>query len=186
MQDAKIEIRNIGSISVASAAKEKKGNILKEKYYSGRLVFMLILTSCIVITFSSIITKTRHDRLRMAMTKTRLGEIVAQLEKDSSFLNREQFALKSDSVRIEKEAREQLGYINPDEIIYERYNFHIKSVSPKEPSQTTIQNHWERCRSFIFDGLFPWQVPALIILFSAAYYVISYHYEYRKLHRPNC
>lgn len=183
MQDAKIGASSIASNSVFPTLKGKKETISKEYNYFGKLILMIFATSCVVIVFSWIITKTRHDRLRMLNTKNILEKQVAALENENFVLEREQSTLKDDPIRIEKEAREQLGYIEPEEIIYERYNYRVKSTVRKEPATVAHQNHW---KTFVFDGPFPWQVPALIILFASAYYVISYHYEYKKLHRPHC
>lgn len=119
----------------------------------------------------------------MLETKKVLDKHVAQLEAVNSGLEKEYSALKSDPVRIEKEAREILGYIGIDEVFYEKYNFRIRSTSKKEPVEIVPQNKW---KTFLFDGPFPWQFPALIILIAAAYYLISYHYEYRKLRQSNC
>ena len=154
----------------------------RNKYF-GKLVFMVFITSCVVILFSSVITKVRQDRLRMLESKTMLEKQVAQLAAENSILDREYSALKSDPVRIEQEARNRFGYIAPDEVTYSKYNFHIKSTTKKEPSKAVSQSRW---KAFLFEGAFPWQFPALIVLFASAYYLISYHCEYRKLHQSNC
>ena len=119
----------------------------------------------------------------MLESKTMLEKQAAQLEAENSILDREYSAFKSDPVRIEQEARNQFGYIAPDEVTYSKYNFHIKSTAKKEPTKVVSQNRW---KAFLFEGPFPWQFPALIVLIAAAYYLISYHCEYRKLHQSNC
>ena len=163
MQDAKIAVK-------------------KNKFF-GKFVLMVFVTSCVVILFSSIITKVRQERFHMLESKTMLEKQAAQLEAENSILDREYSALKSDPVRIEQEARNQFGYIAPDEVNYPRYNFHIKSIVKKEPAKAVAQNRW---KAFLFEGAFPWQFPTLIVLIAAAYYLISYHCEYRKLHQSNC
>jgi cell division protein FtsB len=151
--------------------------------YFAKFILMVFVTSCIVILFSSIISKTRQERIRILEAKKMLEKQAARLEEENSMLENEYSALKNDPVRIEKEARELLGYVGIDEVFYEKYNFRIKSVSKKEPAKIISQNPW---KTFLFDGPFPWQFPALIILIASAYYLISYHYEYRKLRQSNC
>ena len=157
--------------------------VVKKNKFFGKFVLMVFVTSCVVILFSSIITKVRQERFRMQESKTMLEKQAAQLEAENSILDREYSALKSDPVRIEQEARNQLGYIVPDEVTYSKYNFHIKSTRKKEPAKVVSQNRW---KAFLFECPFPWQFPALIVLIAAAYYLISYHCEYRKLHQSNC
>ena len=163
MQDAKIAVK-------------------KNKFF-GKFVLMVFVTSCVVILFSSIITKVRQERFHMQESKTMLEKQASQLEVENSMLDREYSALKSDPVRIEQEARNQFGYISPDEVTYSKYNFHIKSITKKEPAKVVSQNRW---KAFLFECPFPWQFPALIVLIASAYYLISYHCEYRKLHQSNC
>jgi cell division protein FtsB len=163
MQDAKIAVK-------------------KNKFF-GKFVLMVVVTSCVVILFSSIINKVRQERFRMLESKTTLEKQAAQLEAENSILNKEYSALKSDPVRIEQEARNQFGYIAPDEVTYSKYNFHIKGTTKKEPAKAVSHNRW---KEFLFEGPFPWQFPVLIVLIAAAYYLISYHCEYRKLHQSNC
>jgi len=156
---------------------------VKKKKYFGKFVLMVFVTSCVVILFSSIITKVRQERFHMQESKTMLEKQAARLEGENSILDREYSALKSDPVRIEQEARNQFGYISPDEVTYSKYNFHIKSTTKKEPAKVVSQNRW---KAFLFECPFPWQFPALIVLVASAYYLISYHCEYRKLHQSNC
>ena len=157
--------------------------VVKKNKYFGKYVLIVFVTSCVVILFSSIITKVRQERFHMQESKTMLEKQAARLEGENSILDREYSALKSDPVRIEQEARNQFGYISPDEVTYSKYNFHIKSTTKKEPAKVVSQNRW---KAFLFECPFPWQFPALIVLIAAAYYLISYHCEYRKLHQSNC
>jgi len=117
----------------------------------------------------------------MMETKKILEKQVVQLKLQNNRLENEYSSLQKDPSRIEKEAREQLGYLSPGEITYDKYNFHIKSVARKKPDASPAMNRW---KSFLFDGPFPWQFPTLIILITAAYYLITYHYEYRRLYKP--
>lgn len=161
----------------------KNSSPLKEKKYFGKFVLMVFVTSCVVILFSAIISKTRQERISMLESRKILEKQSARLEAENSRLAHEYDALKNDPVRIEKEARNRFGYMGTEEVAYPRYDFRIKSATPKETADATPQNHW---KSFLFDGAFPWQLPALIILISSAYYLVSYHYEYRKLRQPGC
>lgn len=159
-----------------------EGYSMRNKYF-GKFVLMVFITSCVVILFSSIISKTRQERISMLETKKSLENHASRLEAENFKLGNEYSALKNDPVRIEKEARELLGYTGTDEVFYKKYNFRIKSIAKKEPVKTVSQNRW---KIFLFDGLFPWQFPATIILVATAYYLISYHHEYRKLRQSNC
>ncbi len=159
-----------------------EGYSVRKKYF-GKFVLMVFITSCVVILFSSIITKTRQERIRMLETKKILDNHASRLETENFRLGNEYAALKNDPVRIEKEARELLGYTGADEVFYKKYNFRIKSIAKNEPVKIASRNRW---KIFLFDGLFPWQFPATIILIAAAYYLISYHHEYRKLRQSNC
>ncbi|MCF6159333.1 MAG: septum formation initiator family protein [wastewater metagenome] len=158
-----------------------KGNLQKNAYF-GKFIFMVGITSCIIIFFSSFINKTRQERFHMMEMKKTLEKQVEYFHADNTILKKEYTALKHDPVRIEKEAREQLGFTNPDEIVYPKYNFRIKRMAKAEPAHETSRNGW---KGFLFEGPLPWQFPAFIILITAAFYLISYHYEYRKLHRSN-
>jgi len=155
---------------------------VKDNYFI-KTALMIFIASCVVIMFSSIITKNRQDRLTMLYEKNKLEKQIEMFETENSQLEREYLALKNDPTTIEREAREQLGYIASGETIYQKYNFKIKSVVKQEPLEETPQNRW---KTFLFEGPFPWQFPTLIILFASAYFLISYYYEYRKLHRSNC
>lgn len=151
--------------------------------YFGKFILMVFLTACVVILFSSMISSTRQEKFRMAGTKALLEKQTARLQAETNRLEDEFMALKGDSGRVEKEARERFGYLGADEIIYPRYDFRVKNMVKREPVAVSFKNRW---KTFLFDGPFPWQFPALIILISSAYYLISYHYEYRKLHQSGC
>lgn len=161
---------------------EKDGCADRNPYFS-KFVWMVFITACVVILFSWIISKTRQERIRMLEAKKVLEKQATRLEAENLRLENEYLALKKDPVRIEKEARELLGFTGTDEIIYKKYNFRIKSTAPIEPEKIVSRNRW---KAFLFDGVFPWQFPAVVILIAVAYYSISYHYEYRKLHKSNC
>ncbi len=153
-----------------------------KKGYFGKFVLFVFVTSCAVILFTSIISRVRQDRFHLMESKRQLEKQAARLEEENSRLEKEYSGLQDDPIRIEKEARERLGFAKPDEVFYKKYNFHIKNVTSKEPTKTVSQNRW---KAFLFEGPFPWQFPAFIILIASAYYLISYHYEYRKLHQSD-
>ncbi|OQY99536.1 MAG: hypothetical protein B6D35_08995 [Candidatus Brocadia sp. UTAMX2] len=162
---------------------EEKSRYADGNPYFRKFVLIVFMTASIVIFFSWVISKTRQERIRMLETKTALEEQAARLEAENSRLENEYAALKKDPLRIEKEARELLGYTGDGEIVYEKYRFRIKSAAEKEPEVIASRNRW---KVFLFDGAFPWQLPAFIILVATAYYLLSYHYEYRKLRKSNC
>lgn len=190
MQNSKIIIKNNKNYPAAIPITYGEGvnGLIKDTFprrekFFGKFALMVFVTSCVVLLFSLLITKVRHERFRMLESKATLEKQVAQLDAENSVLDREYSALKSDPVRIEQEARNQFGYIVPDEIGYPRYDFHIKSTAKKEPAKVVSQNRW---KAFLFEGTFPWQFPVLIVLVASAYYLISYHCEYRKLHQSSC
>ncbi len=170
-------------ISAKAGGGIKNGSPLKEKKYFGKFVLMVFVTSCVVVLFSAIISKTRQERISLLESRKILEKQSVRLEAENSRLAHEYDALKSDPVRIEKEARNRFGYMGTEEVAYPRYDFRVTSAIPKETENATPKNPWV---AFLFDGAFPWQVPALIILISSAYYLVSYHYEYRKLRQPGC
>ncbi|MDG6027259.1 MAG: septum formation initiator family protein [Candidatus Brocadia sp.] len=166
----------------ASHPGEKNGGADRNPYFR-KFVLMVFITSSVVIFFSWTISKTRLERVRMLEVKKVLEKQATRLEAENLRLENEYSALKKDPVRIEKEAREFLGFTGPDEVIYEKHRFRIKSTAQKEPEITPLRNRW---KVFLFDGAFPWQFPAFVILIAASYYLLSYHYEYRKLRKSNC
>jgi len=184
MSDQKVCIVRSDNISILpfSATQEKSGKAGSSDYF-GKFILMVFITACVVILFSSMISRTRQEKFRMAGTKKLLERETARLQAETGRLEGEFTALKGDSVRIEKEARKRFGYVGSEEITYPRYNFYVKNVIKREPVKASFQNRW---KAFLFEGPFPWQFPALIILFSSAYYLISYHYEHRKIRQPGC
>ncbi|MCF6148177.1 MAG: septum formation initiator family protein [Candidatus Kuenenia sp.] len=176
MQDKKIDLENSISFSGNSLNDKREGN----KFYFGKYILITLITSFVVILFSYIITNARQERFRMLETKKILEKQVVQLRLENDRLENEHSSLQEDPGRIEKEAREQLGYLAPGEVSYDKYNFNIKSITRKKPDTMPAPNRW---KSFLFDGPFPWQFPTLIILITAAYYLITYHYEYRRLYK---
>ena len=116
---------------------------VKKNKFFGKFVLMVFVTSCVVILFSSIITKVRQERFRMQESKTMLEKQAAQLEAENSILDREYSALKSDPVRIEQEARNQFGYISPDEVTYSKYNFHIKKHYKERTCESRVSEPME-------------------------------------------
>ncbi|NUO08645.1 MAG: septum formation initiator family protein [Candidatus Brocadia sp.] len=184
MQDVKADAKGSGNyLVVLQGMKGVKGAVSGKNRYFGKFILLVFVTSCVVILFSSMISKTRQERIRMLEVKKMLDKQASRLEAENLRLESECFALKNDPVHIEREARELLGYTGADEVFYERYNFRIKSVAKEVPAKIELRNRW---KAFLFDGPFPWQFPTLILLFATAYYLISYHYEYRKLHKSTC
>ncbi|MEK6560082.1 MAG: septum formation initiator family protein [Planctomycetota bacterium] len=161
----------------------KKVDETSHKNYFGKLILMVCITAGVVILFSSIISKARQERFSLLEGKKKLESQTSRLEAVNLKLENERSALKNDPISIEREARDRLGFITPDEVTYTKYNFHIKGITKEEPPKVIHQNRW---KTFLFDGPFPWQFPALIILIATAYYLITYHFEYRKLHQSNC
>lgn len=85
--------------------------------YFNKFVILVFITSGVIIFFSWTISKIRQDRVRMLEVKKVLEKQATRLEAENLRLENEYSALKKDPVRIEKEAREVLGYTGSDEII---------------------------------------------------------------------
>ncbi|MGQ3684283.1 MAG: FtsB family cell division protein [Candidatus Loosdrechtia sp.] len=184
MQDGKITIKNDGAFpqnNEANTSNSSKGYLQKKGYF-GKFILMVGITSSLVILFTSLINKTRQERFQMIEIRNALEEKTEHQKAMNSLLDKEHFSLRNDPVRIEKEARERLGYRNPEEVAYERYNFNIKSIGQETPGGEVSQNSM---KDFFLEGPVRWQFPVLIILVTTALYLISYHYEYRKLHKSD-
>jgi cell division protein FtsB len=76
----------------------------------------------------------RHKRIE----NRQLQQEIDQLEKDNDELEQHVAKLKNDPVTIEKEAREQLRYAKPGEIIYMRPEQKPQVVQP--PATATAEN----------------------------------------------
>ncbi|HHT9110045.1 MAG TPA: FtsB family cell division protein [Candidatus Brocadiaceae bacterium] len=168
-----------GILHINQADNDTTNSTMRKKRYLGKFILLVCITSCIAILFSSLINKSRQDRFLMMKTKNALEKQFEQLQSENLILEKEYTGLKQDPIRIEKEARDNFDFIAPGEILYPRYNFNMISITKKEALKETPKNQW---KALLFDGPVPWQFPALIILFSMSYYLISFHYEYRKLH----
>ncbi|MFO0794295.1 MAG: septum formation initiator family protein [Candidatus Brocadiaceae bacterium] len=168
-----------GILHVDQTDNDAMTSTMRKERYVGKFILLVCITSCVAILFSSLINKSRQDRFHMTGIKIALEKQFEQLQSENLILEKEYAGLKQDPIRIEKEARDNFDFIAPGEILYPRYNFNMISIAKKETPNETPQNRW---KAFLFDGPVPWQFPALIILFSMSYYLISFHYEYRKLH----
>lgn len=168
-----------GILHVDKTDEDTTNSTVRKEKYLGKFILLVCITSCVAILFSSLINKSRQDRFHMIEIKNALEKQFEQLQSENIILEKEYSGLKQDPIRIEKEARDNFDFIAPGEILYPRYNFNLASVTKKEAGRTAPKNRW---KALFFDGTIPWQFPALIILFSMSYYLISFHYEYRKLH----
>jgi cell division protein FtsB len=137
-----------------------------------------LITFCIVVTiviiFSAIVTQKRDKRRILEIRQKNLAEKVAYFEKRNYELEKENEALINDPIQIEREARENFGYIKPGEITYKKYKFSISEPENKETKQSNILS---KIDSFLFEGPFPWQVPLGIISIATIFLLISYRYE---------
>ena len=91
-------------------------NINLQRYLS--FLIPLLLAMAIIISFSIVITR-RHTEWKTVLSKKEtLQKELAQLQKENLELHELRDCLLYDPVQIEKEAREQLGYSRPEEVIY--------------------------------------------------------------------
>lgn len=90
----------------------------------------LIITLCIgiaLVAFLSYGILNRHkERCELLSRHERLERQLLSLKERNLWLKKEKDALASDPVRIEREARMQLGYTRPEEIPYKKHEFLIK------------------------------------------------------------
>ena len=103
---------------------EKAMNVSKGKFLS------LLITVCVgiaLVVFLSYEILKRHTERRTLLSKQEeLEKQLTHLKKRNLWLRKEKDALLEDPVRIEKEARSQLGYTRAEEVPYEKYKFNIK------------------------------------------------------------
>src|SRR5574337_506681 len=86
MQDVKIDTQNSGNYSSpfinsheSSLNKGGKEGCSGRNKYFGKFVLMVFVTSCVVILFSSIINKTRQERIHMLEAKKLLEKQASEL-----------------------------------------------------------------------------------------------------------
>ncbi len=145
-----------------------------------RFLVTFCIVGSIVIVFSAVVTKKREDRRTLESMHKELAEKVASLNKKNSDLKKKNDALVNDPIEIEREARNEHGYIKSGEVTFKKYKFDIKEpeINDVEKSSLLI-----RMDSFLFDGTFPWQVPLGLIFIAAIFLIVTYIYESRRLHR---
>ncbi|MFQ5715349.1 MAG: septum formation initiator family protein [Candidatus Scalinduaceae bacterium] len=137
-----------------------------------------LITFCIVVTiviiFSAAVTQKREERRTLEARQKNLAEKVAYLKQRNPELKKEYDSLINDPIQIEREARENFGYIKPGEITYKKYRFSISEPKNEETKQSSILSKMD---SYLFEGPFPWQIPLGIISIAAIFLLISYRYE---------
>ena len=139
-----------------------------------RFLITFCIVATIVIVFSAAVTQKRDDRRILEARQKNLAEEVAYFKKRNPELEKENAALINDPIQIEREARENFGYIKPGEITYKKYRFSISEPKDEETKQSSILSKMD---SYLFEGPFPWQVPLGIISIAAVFLLISYRYE---------
>ncbi len=90
-------------------------------------LLILIGIGIALVAFLSYEVFNRYEEHRVLLSRQeKLQQQLTRLEKRNSWLKKEKDALLSDPVRIEREARNQLGYTRPEEIPYKKYKFKVK------------------------------------------------------------
>lgn len=103
---------------------EKAVNANENKLLS---LFITICIGAVLVAFLSYEILKRHkERYALLSQQRKLEQQLTHLKKRTLWLGRENDALLSDPVRIEAEARTQLGYTRAEEIPYKKYKFNIK------------------------------------------------------------
>lgn len=149
-------------------------NIGMKQYLS--FLVPLLLAMGIIISFSIVISK-RHVEWKKVMAKrATIKEEIAQLRKKNLELHKLRDSLLYDPVEIEKEAREQLGYSRPEEVIYRRHDFNISSPETKEEDLP----HLSRTNGILEKvGLFSFFLAVIVI--TAGFFSSTYWYERRRI-----
>ena len=145
-----------------------------------RFLVTFCIVGSIVIVFSAAVTKKREDRRTLETTHKVLVEKVASLNKKNSDLKKKNDALVNDPIEIEREARNEHGYIKTGEVTFKKYKFDIKEPKTNDVERASLL---VRMDTFLFDGPFPWQVPLGLILIAAIFLIVTYVYESRRLLR---
>jgi len=139
-----------------------------------RFLFTFSIVASIIIVFSVIVTQRREERRALEAKQRMLAEKVDYLRKENERLKKESKALVNDPIQIEREARDNYGYIKEGEVIYKKYKFNIVEPENDEAEGPTESGGLE---SFLFEGPFPWQVPLGLIAIATVFLLLSYKYE---------
>lgn len=135
----------------------------------------LLLAMAIVISFSVAIARRHTEWKQVAAKKKALEKDVAQLQKKNLELHKLRDGLLYDPVQIEKEAREQLGYGRPEEVIYKGGDFNASDPATREDlSNFPITEG--RFRRVGLLGFF-----AVVIVLTAGFFGLTYWYENRRI-----
>ena len=139
-----------------------------------RFLFTFSIVASIIIIFSVIVTQKRGERRAFEVKQMELAEKVDSLSKTNEKLRKENKALVDDQIQIEREARDNYGYIREGEVTYKKYKFNISEPESNKAEKPTGSGGLE---SFLFDGPFPWQVPLGLVLIATLFLLLSYKYE---------
>ncbi len=135
----------------------------------------LLLTMAIVISFSVAIAR-RHTEWKQVLSKKKaLEKDVAQLQKKNLELHKLRDGLLYDPVQIEKEAREQLGYGRPEEVIYKGGDFNASDPATGEGLSDFPITEGRFGRVGLL-GFF-----AVVIVLTAGFFGLTYWYENRRI-----
>jgi cell division protein FtsB len=135
----------------------------------------LLLTMGIIISFSIVIAR-RHEEWKKVMAKKEvLEKELAQLRKKNLELHKLRDSLLYDPVQIEKEAREQLGYSLPEEVVYKRQDVAVSTPETREdfPRSSKTGGILEEV------GLLSFFLA--IIAITAGFFSLTYWYEHRRI-----
>ncbi len=139
-----------------------------------RFLFTFSIVASIIIIFSFIVTQKREERRAFEAKQKELAEKVDSLRKINEKLKKGNKALVDDPVQIEREARDNYGYIREGEVTYKKYKFNISEPESNKAEKPTESG---RLELFLFDGPFPWQVPLGLVLIATLFLLLSYKYE---------
>ncbi len=145
------------------------------RHVISKLLILTGFTIAIVVFFTHLISEQQHDRSKTVAKERELDLEVQKLEKKNSDLNRKHNTLLTDTIQVERYAREELNYVAPGEKVYDVINYKIK------PNESGNKTEELKINDSMWEGPIPWQMPALIILISFAVFSITFLLENRNI-----
>lgn len=135
----------------------------------------LLLAMAIVISFSVVIARRHTEWKQVQAKKKALEREVSQLQEKNLELHKLRDSLLYDPVQIEKEAREQLGYSRPEEVIYKTPNLDVSDATKKEDISDFLVTEGRFKRIGLLSFL------VVVIVLTAGFFGLTYWYEHRRI-----
>ena len=146
----------------------------KDRHVLSKLFIYTGLTTGIVLLFISLISKQQEERKKTLEREQELAVEVQKLEKKNSDLRKKHSSLLTDTVQVERYAREELNYLAPGEKVFDIIPYKIK------PNESEKRDEEPKINGLMWEGSISWQLPALIILVSFVVFAITFLLENRN------